>query len=126
MFRKTLATAALTVAFLFVPVAANALHCNNVSRPPAECGAVCTGGPIINGNWVWLPSVFPGAPEAWVFVPPGSLADEPEAPLGQKGNFQNGESDALLINAICNPDGTFRVPRQTEHGIQLLGGCPVQ
>jgi hypothetical protein len=124
MFRKTLATAALTVAFLFVPVAANALHCNNVSRPPAECGSACPpGDPIVNGNWVWLPSVFPEAPATWVFVPPGSLAGEP-VPFGQKGNFQNGEGDALLVNAICNPDGTLRVPRQTEHGIQLLGGCP--
>ncbi|HEY9355540.1 MAG TPA: hypothetical protein VIQ52_04455 [Arthrobacter sp.] len=125
MFRKTFTAAGLAAAFMFVPVAAHALDCTNVSRPPAACGAVCTDGPILNGNWAWLPSVFPGAPEAWVFVPPGSLKNiDPTAPIGQKGNYQNGEGYALLVNAICDSQGSVLVSRQTDHGIQLMEGCP--
>jgi hypothetical protein len=125
MLRKSLAAAGLAAAFMFIPTAANALDCYNASRPPAACGAVCTDGPILKGNWAWLPSVFPGALQAWVFVfvPPGSLQDEPAAPLGQKGNFQNGTADALLLNSVCAPEGPAHLIRQTEHGIQLLGGC---
>ena len=73
MLKKALAAAGLVAAFVLVPTAAQALDCINVSKPPAACGAVCTDGPIINGNWAWLPSVFPGAPEVWVFVPPGTV-----------------------------------------------------
>ncbi|HEU4669028.1 MAG TPA: hypothetical protein VFS79_15355 [Arthrobacter sp.] len=125
MLRKSFTAAGLAAAFMFVPVAAHALDCTNVSRPPAACGAVCPDGPILNGNWAWLPSVFPGAPEAWVFVPPGSLKDiDPTAPIGQKGNYQNGEGYALLVNAICDSQGSVLVNRQTEHGIQLMEGCP--
>jgi hypothetical protein len=121
MFKKTIAAAALTVAFMFVPVAANALHCTNVSRPPAACGSNCPV-PVIDGNWAWLPSIFPGAPEVWTFVPPGSLRElDPTAPIGQKGNFQNGPAEALLLNSVCDSPGS--ASRQTEHGIQLLGGC---
>ena len=124
MFRKTFTAAGLAAAFMFVPAAANALDCTNVSRPPAACGAVCTDGPILNGNWAWLPSVFPGAPEAWVFVPPGSLKNiDPTAPIGQKGNYQNGEGSALLVNAICDSQGSVLVNRQTDHGIQLMETC---
>jgi len=123
MFRKSLAAAGLAAAFMFVPTAANALHCNNVSRPPAECGAICPV-PVIDGNWAWLPSVFgPEAPQTWVFVPPGSLQElDPTAPIGQKGNFQNGTADALLLNSVCDSPQAL-LSRQNEHGIQLLGGC---
>ncbi|UVJ38408.1 hypothetical protein [Arthrobacter sp. CJ23] len=125
MFRKTLAAAGLAAAFMFVPVAANALDCANVSRPPAACGANCTEGPVISGNWVWLPSVFPGAAEVWAFVPPGTLKEfAPDFPIGQKGNYQSGEGFALLFNAICDSQGSVLVNRQTEHGIQLGEGCP--
>ena len=75
MFKKSLAAAGLVVAFVFIPTAAQALDCINVSKPPAECGAVCTDGPIIHGNWAWLPSVFPGALEVWAFVPPGTVEE---------------------------------------------------
>ncbi|WP_332760752.1 hypothetical protein [Pseudarthrobacter sp.] len=125
MFKKSLAAAGLAAAFVFVPTAANALDCVNVSRPPAACGADCTEGPVINGNWAWLPSVFPGAAEVWAFVPPGSLRElDPTAPIGQKGNFQNGEGYALLVNAICDSHGSVLMHRQTDHGIQLGEGCP--
>ena len=122
MFKKALIAAGLAAAFVFVPTAANALDCINVSKPPAECGSECTEGPIINGNWAWLPSVFAGAPEVWAFVPPGTVKDF--GLPGEKGNFQNGEGYALLVNAICDSQGSVLLNRQTEHGIQLAEGCP--
>ena len=121
MLRKTLAAAALAAAFVLVPTAAQALDCVNVSKPPAACGSNCTSGPIIHGNWAWLPSVFPGAAEVWAFVPPGTVQDF--GLPGENGNFQNGEGYALLVNAICDSQGSVLVNRQTEHGIQLLEGC---
>ena len=122
MFRKTFTAAGLAAAFMFVPAAANALDCTNVSRPPAACGAVCTDGPILVGNWAWFPSVFPGAPEGWVFVPPGTV--QGFGLPGESGQFQSGEGYALLVNAICDSQGSVLVSRQTEHGIQLMEGCP--
>ena len=123
MFKKALIAAGLAAAFVLVPTAASALDCINVSKPAAPCGAVCTDGPIINGNWAWLPSVFPGAPEVWAFVPPGTLPPG-SGPAGENGNYQNGEGYALLVNAICDSQGSVLVNRQTEHGIQLMEGCP--
>jgi len=126
MLKKSLAAAGLAVAFMFIPTAANALDCSNASRPSNFTGAqTLEGGIIAKGNWVWYPSVFgPGSPEVWVFVPPGSLkVFEPDAPLGQKGNFQSGEGFALLVNAICDSNGAVLESRQTENGIQLLHGC---
>lgn len=122
MFRKSLIAVGLAAGFVLIPTAASALDCTNASRPPAACGSVCTDGPIINGNWAWLPSVFPGAPEAWVFVPPGTVQDF--GLPGENGNFQSGEGYALLVNAICDSNGSVQVKRQTEHGIQLMEGCP--
>jgi hypothetical protein len=122
MFKKALMAAGLAVAFVLVPTAASALDCINVSKPPAACGAVCTDGPIIQGNWAWLPSVFPGAPEVWAFVPPGTLPPG-SGPKGENGNYQNGEGYALLVNAICDSQGSVLLKRQTEHGIQLMEGC---
>lgn len=122
MLRKTLAAAALAAAFVIVPTAAQALDCTNVSRPPAACGSNCTDGPILKGNWAWLPSVFPGAEEAWVFVPPGTI--QGFGLPGENGNFQSGEGYALLVNAICDSQGSVLANRQTEHGIQLMEGCP--
>ena len=119
MFKKALAVAGLVVAFILTPTAAQALDCINVSKPPAACGSVCTDGPILQGNWGWLPSIFPGAPEVWAFVPPGTVPGLP----GEKGNYQNGEGIALLMNAICDSHGSVLVKRQTDHGIQLMEGC---
>ncbi|WP_159617783.1 hypothetical protein [Arthrobacter zhaoguopingii] len=121
MLKKSLAAAGLAAAFVFIPTAANALDCVNVSRPPAACGSNCTTGPVIKGNWVWLPSVFPGGPQSWVLVPPGTIQGIGVA--GESGNFQSGEGYALLVNAICDSQGSVLVHRQTEHGIQLLEGC---
>ena len=121
--KKSLYAAGLAVAFVLVPTAAQALDCVNVSKPPAACGSNCTGGPIIKGNWAWLPSVFgPEAPTYWVFVPPGTV--EGLGIPGENGNFQSGEGYALLVNAICDSTGGVLENRQTGHGIQLLEGCP--
>ena len=124
MLKKSLAAAGLAAGLMFIPTAANALDCVNVSRPPAACGSNCPA-PVISGNWAWLPSIFgPGAPEVWAFVPPGSLkVIDPTAPLGQKGNFQGGEGFALLVNAICDSNGAVLENRQREHGIQLMEAC---
>lgn len=121
MFRKSFAAAALAGAFMFVPTAAYALDCVNVSKPPAACGSNCTDGPIIKGNWAWLPSVFPGAPEYWGFVPPGTV--QGLGLPGEKGNFQSGEGFALLVSALCDSQGSALENRQTSHGIQLMEGC---
>lgn len=122
MLKKALAAAALAAAFVLVPTAAQALDCINVSKPPAACGSTCTSGPIIDGNWAWLPSVLPGAPEVWAFAPPGTI--QGFGLPGENGNYQNGEGYALLVNAICDSQGSVLVSRQTEHGIQLMEGCP--
>ena len=121
MLKKSLAAAGLVLAFVLTPTAAQALDCINVSKPPAECGSVCTDGPIINGNWAWLPSVLPDAPEVWAFVPPGTI--QGFGLPGEKGNYQNGEGFALLVNAICDSQGSVLANRQTEHGIQLMEVC---
>lgn len=121
MLKKSLAAAGLAAGLMFIPTAANALDCVNVSRPPAACGSNCPS-PVISGNWAWLPSIFPGSAEVWSFVPPGSLKGI-AAPLGQKGNFQSGEGYALLVNAICDSRGSVLAHRQTEHGIQLMESC---
>ncbi len=121
MFKKSLITVGIAAGLIFMPAAAYALDCSNVSRPPAECGSNCTNGPIIKGNWAWLPSVFPGAPEVWTFVPPGTV--QGFGIPGESGNYQNGEGYALLVNAICDSRGAVLVSRQTEHGIQLMDGC---
>jgi hypothetical protein len=121
MLKKALAAAALVAAFILTPAAAQALDCINVSKPPAKCGAVCTDGPILQGNWGWLPSIFPGAPQVWAFVPPGTV--QGFGLPGENGNYQSGEGFALLVNAICDSQGSVLVNRQTEHGIQLMEGC---
>ena len=121
MLKKALAAAGLVAAFVLIPTSAQALDCINVSKPPASCGTECEA-PVINGNWAWLPSVFPGAPEVWAFVPPGTVQDF--GLPGENGNYQNGEGYALLVNAICDSLGQVNEKRQTEHGIQLMEGCP--
>ena len=108
------ATAALLIA---VP-AALADSCGNLSRAPAACGTACTSGPIIEGNWVWLPSVEPGAPPIWGFNPPGA----PESVLGFPDANGNHAGDSLLdMSALCNGNGNATNARQSTNGIQ--SGC---
>ncbi len=94
--------------------------CANVSRAtPSNISA--DSGPVIRGNWVYLPSVDPSAPPIWGFITPGTDLSafgitQPDA----NGNYTNGKTVALLgVSANCqNPGGTSR---QTSNGIQ--SGC---
>ncbi|MDP9265393.1 MAG: hypothetical protein M3O91_04640 [Chloroflexota bacterium] len=90
--------------------------CANVSRA-APTGPVT--GPLIKGNWVWLPSV--GAPiDAWGFAPPGALDSVLFGFPGANGNYTNGKTDSLLgVSANCPPGANPN--RQTTNGIQ--SGC---
>ena len=115
--KKTLTGMAIAAAALMMPAAAWADSCSNVSRPPAPCGFTCSG-PVIEGNWVWLPSV--GAPiAAWGFAPPGAADSTDFGFPGANGNYTNGKTSSLLgLSAICTGANTAR---QTEHGAQT--GC---
>lgn len=105
------------VAALAVP-AALADSCGNLSRAPAPCGTDCTSGPIIQGNWVWLPSVDPGAPPMWGFNPPGA----PDSALGFPDANGNHAGNSLLdMSALCKGQGNATSVRQTTNGIQ--SGC---
>ena len=112
---------------LSVPATALADSCANVSRPAPACGFSCTS-PVIEGNWVWLPSIGDPAP-IWGFSPPGTTVG---ALFGLNfpdihGNYQNVaktstgpviEAWLLENSAICKKG----IPnRQTSHGIQ--SGC---
>jgi hypothetical protein len=119
--RRLLITAALAVAAALLPVAASADSCANFSRAPAPCGFSCQG-PVIEGNWVWLPSV--GAPiAAWGFAPPGAVDSVLFGFPGANGNYQNtrvtGNQSLLDNSATCRKPGTNN--RQTTNGIQ--SGC---
>ena len=115
--RRRFLGAAFGVA-LAVAVAGTALadSCANVSREPAACGWSCQG-PVIEGNWVWLPSI--GAPVyAWGFAPPGAADSTGFGFPGANGNYTNGFTSSLLgHSALClkgvNPDKS--------HGI--VSGC---
>ena len=114
MTRVKLFLAAAGGLIALAPVMAQADSCANVSRAPAPCGFSCSG-PVIQGHWVWLPSIGVGFP-AWGFAPPGMN--------GTNGNYQNqaktGATEAWLLenSAIC----AGKVPnRQQSHGIQ--SGC---
>jgi hypothetical protein len=117
MIKKLLAGAFVGAAVLAVPATAFADSCSNVSRAPAACGLTCSG-PVVAGNWVWLPSI--GVPQtAWGFAPPGAADSVAFGLPGANGNYTNGSTSSLLGNsAICRSG----VPsRQTTSGIQ--SGC---
>jgi hypothetical protein len=117
VFKKLFISAALAGVIVAVPAAAFADSCSNVSRAPAPCGMTC-GAPVIEGNWVWLPSI--GVPEpAWGFAPPGATDSVSFGFPGANGNYTNGQTSSLLgMSAICNGGVAAR---QTGHGIQT--GC---
>jgi hypothetical protein len=101
MMRRRILGTALGIA-LALGLAGTALadSCANVSRAPAACGWSCAG-PVIQGNWVWLPSV--GASEfAWGFAPPWGSDSTGFGFPGASGNYQNGFSESLLgHSAYC-------------------------
>ena len=87
---------------LLAAQAAFAHSCVNVSRAPAACGMNCPE-PVIDGPWVWLPSI--GVPfPAWGMDKPGNAGDS-----------------LLDQSAYCTGKGNAQDARQTEHGIQT--GC---
>jgi hypothetical protein len=109
---------AFGVGALAVPAVAAADSCSNVSRAPADCGFSCPG-PVIDGNWVWLPSI--GVPDpAWGFAPPGTVDSVAFGFPGANGNYTNGQTSSLLgMSNNCPPGNNPN--RQTTHGIQ--SGC---
>lgn len=120
---KLLMAAGAAAAALAAPATVLADSCANVSRAPAACGMDCTAGPVIEGNWVWLPSI--GVPfPAWGFSPPGTAGSTELGIPDAHGNYLNqaksGNTEAWLLenSAICRKG----VPnRQDMHGIQ--SGC---
>ncbi len=109
------------VAALALPAAAVADSCANFSRAPAPCGTNCTAGPVIDGNWVWLPSLGdPSLPAAWGFAPPGTVDSTGFGFPGANGNYTNGQTSSLLgMSNNCPPGNNTN--RQQNNGIQ--SGC---
>ncbi|MBT2531941.1 hypothetical protein J7E83_07355 [Arthrobacter sp. ISL-48] len=121
MVRKIIAVGAALFALMFVAPAAQALDCYNASRP-AYTGNdyILVSAPDfsahvhLQGEWAFIQEFG-----NWIFLPPGTV------PMGpaQSGNYQNGTGFALLVNAICDSQGSVLDNRQTDHGIQLMHGC---
>ena len=106
MLGRTSFVVGASAAFLALGATAASAHsCANVSRPAPPCGMSCPT-PVVDGHWVWLPSI--GVPfPVWGFDPP------------QGYTAATGSESLLGQSALCSPDG---VPaRQTDHGIQ--SGC---
>src|SRR4029453_11308787 len=91
MIRKLIAIGAALFALMFIAPAAQAVHCENVSRPVDTSHATAVvldiGTVYVQGNWV----VLPFEPDVWIFVPPGTLtiivvADQ-VTPAGHTGNY---------------------------------------
>ena len=120
MFRKALFVAGTAAAAVSLPTAAFADSCANVSRAPAPCGMTCTAGPVIEGNWVWLPSIGEPFP-AWGFSPPGSITSIQAGLPDASGNYlqSQGSPSWLLENSAICAGGALA--RQMAHGIQ--SGC---
>jgi len=120
MHLKTFVVGLAAAAALAIPAAAVADSCSNVSRAPAACGMSCAG-PVIDGNWVWLPSI--GVPDpAWGFAPPGGPDSVQVGLPGASGNYTDGQTASLLgMSAVCQGTGNAQAARQSDHGIQ--SGC---
>jgi hypothetical protein len=119
MRKKLILGMAGAAAAALIPAAVRADSCSNVSRAPAPCGFTCPG-PVIEGNWVWLPSIGVPAP-VWGFAPPGTPDSVNFGFPGANGNYTNGFSISLLGHSVhCNPAGDPSSRQQT-HGIQ--SGC---
>jgi hypothetical protein len=89
--------------------------CSNISRAPADCGWTCPA-PVIDGNWVWLPSI--GVHEyAWGFAPPGSFDAKAFGFPDGNGNYTDGRTSSLLgQSALCSAP-----PAAAGQGLQ--SGC---
>lgn len=105
--------------------------CANVSRsaPAGFTESTVYTSPLVQGDWLWIPSlsaVFGGTtadyPPYWGKITPGTadsiLLNAPD----QNGNYTNGKTVSLLgVSARCNTSSQAFVVRQTDHGIQ--SGC---
>lgn len=95
--------------------------CANLNRAAAPCGFTCNSV-VIEGNWVWLPSLsnigIPGLPPFWGFVPPGTPDAVFVGTPGANGNFTNGFSVSLLGHSAYCLKG---VNQAKDHGI--VSGC---
>lgn len=130
MKRAFLATAAAGLLIAATATAAAADSCANVSRaaPAGWTPSTTYTAPLVQGGWVWLPSLTaifgPQAqfPPFWGKITPGTsdaiLLGAPDA----NGNYTNGKTVSLLgVSAICKGTSQAFVVRQTTHGIQ--SGC---
>jgi hypothetical protein len=105
MLGRTSFVVAAAGAFLAIGATAASAHsCANLSRPAPPCGMTCTT-PVVDGHWVWLPSIGVPVP-LWGY-------DPPEGYINAAGN-----ESLLGLSAICT---TGVDARQTDHGIQT--GC---
>ena len=107
MLRRTLAAVFAAAAVLASAGTALADNCYNASRPAPGSYS----GPLIKGNWVWLPSI--GVPlDAWGFGSPSNY-------LNSGGN----EAWLLENTPYCAAGGVifYNGPRTTTNGIQ--SGC---
>ena len=113
------------VVALAVPAVAAADSCANFSRSAPACNLSCTA-PVIQGNWVWLPSIDPSAPAAWGFAPPGAGDSVDFGFPGANGNYTDGKTSSLQgVSALCRTDKVAIFKRQD--GVFLLafsGGQP--
>src|ERR671928_2074708 len=106
------------VVALAVPAVAAADSCANFSRPAPACNLSCTS-PVIQGNWVWLPSIDSSAPPAWGFATPGRADSVALGLPGANGNYTNGKTSSLLgVSALCKTDKVAIFKRQD--GVFLL------
>ncbi len=115
MRRIAIVSSAVLLSLLLSAQIAFADSCANESRAAPAPGP----GPIVKGNWVWLPSI--GVPfAAWGFAPPGTIDSTLFNFPGANGNYTNGQTSSLLgMSANCPPGANAN--RQTTHGIQ--SGC---
>ena len=129
--RRTLLTGVATL-LLVAATGGTALadSCANVSRaaPAGWTPSTTYTAPLVQGGWVWLPSltaVFgPNAqfPPFWGKITPGTTDSVLLGAPGMNGNYTNGKTVSLLgVSAVCDQASQAFVVRQTDHGIQ--SGC---
>jgi hypothetical protein len=112
----------LAAAALAVPAAAAADSCANYSRHAPACNLSCSH-PVIQGNWVWLPSIDAAAPAAWGFAPPGGPDSTAFGLPGANGNYTNGQTESLLgVSALCDGGKVAIFKRQDGVFLLVFGG----
>lgn len=129
MKRSILTTAAAALLIGVTASAAAADSCANVSRaaPAGWTPTTTYKAPLVQGGWVWLPSltsIFGPAefPPFWGKITPGTQDSILLGAPGANGNYTNGKTVSLLgVSAVCNTASQAYVVRQTDHGIQT--GC---